>query len=89
MKEREDKEESLEGTEHSIDIISIGSYQTPMREECYCLYFIYEETTLEILSLQGKYVTELVFKFRSLLNPNSTCLFLIPRISSWATYFFI
>lgn len=32
MKEREDKEESLEGTEHSIDIISIGSYQTPMRE---------------------------------------------------------
>lgn len=51
MKERENKEESLEGTEHSIDIIIIGSYQTPMREKCYCLYFIYEETTLEILSL--------------------------------------
>lgn len=50
MKEREDKEESLDGTQHSIDIISIGSYQTPVTEKCYCLYFIYEKPTLEILS---------------------------------------
>lgn len=49
MKEREDKEESVEGTQHSIDIISIGSYQTPIREKWYCLYFIYEKTTLEVL----------------------------------------
>ena len=50
MKEREDKEESLELIQHSIDIISIGSYQTPIKEKYYCLYFIYEKTTLEILS---------------------------------------
>ena len=86
-KRRGDKEESLEGTEHSADITSIGSHQTLIRERCYCLYFIYEKTSLEIHSFQGKYITELVFKSRSLLNPKSMSPFLIPRISSPATYF--